>query len=47
MSHDHTNKKVHIFRANGSVNIVEAFPKKLSGEDVLPGFELTLKDLID
>lgn len=44
---DQINKKVYIYRANGSIEIVESFAQKLSGENVLPGFELTLKDLID
>ncbi|MES2773485.1 MAG: Uma2 family endonuclease [Bacteroidota bacterium] len=34
-----------IYRANGSVEIITGFDKKLSGEDVLPGFELDLSIL--
>ncbi|MEO6733851.1 MAG: Uma2 family endonuclease [Ferruginibacter sp.] len=40
---DPENKKVFIYRENGSVAIVEGFNNKLSGEDVLPGFELDLQ----
>jgi Uma2 family endonuclease len=35
-------EKTYIYRANGSVEVVEGFDKKLSGEDVLPGFEFDL-----
>lgn len=40
---DPENKKVFICRENGSIAIVEGFNNKLSGEDVLPGFELDLQ----
>ncbi len=36
------NKTVSIFRQNGSVDKVNGFNNVLSGEDVLPGFELNL-----
>ena len=36
----------YIYRANGSMDIVVGFDKKLSGEDVLKGFELDLSLLI-
>lgn len=32
----------YIFRANGEIQIMNGFDKVLSGEDVLPGFELEL-----
>ena len=38
---DPKTNQTHIFRANGEVQIV-GFDKPLSGEDVLPGFDLTL-----
>ena len=31
-----------VYRANGSIDVITDFTKTLSGEDVLPGFELTL-----
>ncbi len=37
---------VHIFRANGQIQLVEGFDKTLSGEDVLPGFVLDLGKLV-
>ncbi|WP_266365516.1 Uma2 family endonuclease [Tellurirhabdus rosea] len=33
---------VHIFRADGSIQILRSFEQPLSGEDVLPGFTLDL-----
>ncbi|GAB4494005.1 MAG: Uma2 family endonuclease [Saprospiraceae bacterium] len=35
-------EKAYVYRANGSVDVVEGFDKKLSGENVLPGFEFDL-----
>lgn len=35
-----------IYRADGTVGKVEGFDKKLSGEDVLPGFEFDLSVLL-
>ena len=32
----------YIYRADGSTEKVAGFDKKLSGEDVLPGFEFSL-----
>ena len=37
---------VFIYRADGTVDKVEGFDKKLSGEDVLPGFEFDLSVLL-
>jgi Uma2 family endonuclease len=31
-----------VYRANGSIDVIEGFDKTLSGEDVLPGFTLAL-----
>ena len=42
---DPKDKKAYIFRANGTVDEVVGFDKTLSGENVLEGFELHLKDL--
>ena len=39
------NKKAFIYREDGSVAIVQGFTNKLSGENVLPGFELDLQML--
>lgn len=42
---DRTNEQVFIYRQNGTVSLVDDFTQKLSGEDVLPGFEPVLSDL--
>ena len=39
------NKMVSIYRADNSVEIIQGFTNKLSGENVLPGFELDLQIL--
>ena len=39
---DPYEEKAWIYRQDGSVEVVEGFDKKLSGEDLLPGFELAL-----
>lgn len=39
---DPKNKRVEIYRADQAVEVLE-HPSTLSGEDVLPGFTLTLK----
>ena len=36
----------YIYREDGSIDIIRGFDKKLSGEDVLKGFELDLSLLI-
>ncbi len=41
---DPKNKKVHIYRANGEIEILEN-PKTASGEDVLQKFELDLTEI--
>ena len=41
---DPTEKKVHVYRANKSVEVFEN-PKSVSGEDVLQGFELDLTEI--
>ena len=42
---DPYEEKAWVYRSNGSIDVVEYFSgKKLSGEDVLPGFELDLED---
>jgi Uma2 family endonuclease len=41
---DPKNKRVSIYRANGEVEILEN-PNKVSGEDVLVGFELDLTEI--
>ena len=41
---DPKNKKLHIYRANGEVEVLEN-PKTVSGEDVLVGFELDLTEI--
>ncbi len=42
---DRENEQVFIYRANGTISLVDSFDQKLIGEDVLPGFELVLADL--
>jgi Uma2 family endonuclease len=41
---DTIERKVHIYRANGETEILEN-PEKISGEDVLPGFELEVREI--
>lgn len=41
-----TQEIVFIYRADGTVDKVEGFNNKLSGEDVLPGFEFDLSVLL-
>ncbi len=41
---DPKNKRVHVYRANGEIEILEN-PGKVSGEDVLDGFELDLTEI--
>lgn len=43
---DPYEKKVHIYRGNGEVEILDN-PKSVLGEDVLNGFELDLKEIFD
>lgn len=38
---DPERRRVHVYRANGSVDVLEE-AKSVSGEDVLPGFQLDL-----
>lgn len=42
---DPYKKQVHIYRGNGEIEILEN-PKKVSGEDVLEGFELDLAEIL-
>lgn len=42
---DPKEETVYIYRINGERIIVKGFDKKLSGEDVMPEFELELNDL--
>ena len=43
---DPKTKTSYIYRADGSIETVRGFDKKLSGEDVLKGFELDLSFLV-
>ncbi len=38
-------EKVYVYREEGLVHIIEGFDKTVSGEDILPDFELVLKHL--
>ena len=42
---DPEEEKVYIYREDGSIDEMEGFDKKVSGEDVLSGFELDLREL--
>ncbi len=42
---DPFNQTVHIYRADGSIQINRSFDTPLSGEDVLPGLEFDLSEL--
>ena len=42
---DIKNKQVYIYRADGSIEIVKGFDKKMSGESIMKGFEFDLKQL--
>lgn len=42
---DPIEQKAWIYRANGSIEVVTGFDHELSGEEVLPGFELDLRIL--
>ena len=42
---DRKEKCTHIYRADGSREVVDSFEKTLSGEDVLVGFTLRIADL--
>lgn len=42
---DVKTQKTHIYRANGSVEMVKGFDKTLTGENILPGFEFELSNL--
>ena len=44
---DPIKQKSYIYRQNGTAEVVEGFDKKLSGEDVLPGFEFDLSLLLE
>lgn len=39
---DPQNEQAYLYRADGSISIVKSFAESLSGEEVLPGFELPL-----
>lgn len=42
---DRKNKRVEIYRINRDVEVLEN-PTSLSGEDVLPGFVLDLREIL-
>lgn len=42
---DPANKQVFIYREDNSIAIIKGFNNKLSGENILPGFELDLQIL--
>lgn len=42
---DPANIQVFIYREDNSIKIIKGFNNKLSGENILPGFELDLQIL--
>ena len=42
---DPVEEKTYVYRANGENSVVDSFDEALSGEDVLPGFVLELREL--
>ncbi len=42
---DPVEEKTYVYRENGGNSVVESFDETISGEDVLPGFVLELKEL--
>lgn len=40
------SEKVWIYRQNGSVDLIEGFDRTITGEDVVPGFEFDLRNLM-
>ncbi|GHB67576.1 Uma2 family endonuclease [Persicitalea jodogahamensis] len=40
---DRKGKAVHVYRADGNVNVLKGKSVELSGEEVLPGFSMTLE----
>ena len=43
---DPVEEKTYVYRENGKNSVVESFDEALSGEEVLPGFVLVLKELL-
>ena len=43
---DPVEEKTYVYRENGENSVVESFDEALSGEGVLPGFVLELKELL-
>ena len=43
---DPFNQTIYIYRADGSIQINRSFEQLLSGEDVLPGLEFGLSELV-
>lgn len=42
---DRVEERVFIYRTDGTISLVKSFDEKLTGEDVLPGFEIVLSNL--
>ena len=42
---DPHEERVYVYRADGSREVIQGFDRQVSGEDVLPGFELDLRAL--
>ena len=39
-------EKLWVYRQNGSVDLIEDFDRTITGEDVVPGFEFDLRNLV-
>ncbi len=44
---DHLEEKAYIYRPSTEVEIVDNFNRVLLGEDILPGFQLQLSEIIN
>jgi Uma2 family endonuclease len=42
---DTKNKQIYIYRENGSIDIREGFDQVVNGEEVMPGFEVDLRQM--
>jgi len=43
---DVEHEKLWVYRENGSVDLIEGFDQVITGEDVVPGFEFDLRNLM-
>jgi len=43
---DVEHEKLWVYRENGSVDLIEGFDQVITGEDIVPGFEFDLRNLM-